>query len=146
MTRQEHKLAQALSGYARYYETLTAESVVELHDLVAPDLHFRDPFNDTRSAAAYERVLAKMFVDVVEPRFETLHTVLDGAVGYMKWRFAFQAKRGGTREVIGMSELHFDEGGRITKHIDFWDPASQLYEHVPVLGFVLRKVRERIAA
>jgi len=146
MTRQQTSMTTALEAYARYYETLTPETVADLHRLVSADIHFRDPFNDTRGAAAYERVLVKMFQDVMEPEFETLHTIVDGAIGYMKWRFAFRAKRGAAREVIGMTELHFDAQGRITKHIDFWDPASQLYEHVPILGFVLRKIREKVAA
>jgi len=136
----------SLTAYARYYETLTPETIGRLRALVAPDILFRDPFNETRGVAALERVLAKMFEDVVNPKFETLHMTTDGAVGYMKWRLIFGPKGDGRREVVGLTELHFDEAGRVTRHIDFWDPASQLYERIPVLGFVLRKIRRRIAA
>ena len=136
----------SLNAYARFYETLTPETIGRLRALVAPDIQFRDPFNETRGVAALERVLAKMFEDVVEPKFETLHTMTDGAVGYMKWRLVYRPKSGGQCELVGLTELHFDEAGRVTRHIDFWDPASQIYERIPVLGFVLRKIRRRIAA
>jgi len=136
----------SLTAYARFYETLTPETIGDLRTHVAPEIQFRDPFNDTRGVAALERVLAKMFEDVADPKFETLHTMADGAAGYMKWRLVFRPKSGGQREVVGLTELHFDEAGRVTSHIDFWDPAAQLYEHVPLLGFVLRRIRQRIAA
>lgn len=135
-----------LEAYARYYETLTPATIGELHRHVAPDFHFHDPFNETHGVVAYERVLSKMFDDVAAPRFEIEHAVLDGAIGYLKWRLFFLSRRGVAREIVGVSELHFDDEDRIARHVDHWDVASQLYEGVPILGFVLRRLRRRLAA
>ena len=135
-----------LAAYARFYETLTPQTVSAVREHVADGIRFRDPFNDTTGVAAYERILSKIFEDMAAPRFETLHMLGDGAVGYLKWRVRFRARNGAERAVVGVSELRFDAARRITEHLDYWDPASQLYEAVPVLGFVLRKIRERMAA
>jgi predicted ester cyclase len=136
----------SLDAYIRFYETLTPQTVGELQSHVTPDVHFQDPFNGVQGVAAYERVLKKMFEDLDKPRFEVLHAVLDGSTGYLKWRLAFRGKRGRERTITGMSELHFDGHGRVASHVDYWDAAAQLYEHVPVLGFILRKIRQRLAA
>lgn len=136
----------SLDAYIRFYETLTLQTVGELRTLVTPDVHFRDPFNDVQGVAGYERVLTKMFEDLDTPRFEIAHAVLDGSVGYLKWRFVFRVKRGRERAIVGMSELHFDADGRVARHVDYWDAAAQVYEHLPVLGFILRRIRRRIAA
>jgi len=136
----------SLDAYIRFYETLTPQTVGALRPLVAPDVHFRDPFNDVQGVDAYERVLAKMFKDLYEPRFEVRHAALDGAIGFLKWRLVFRGKRGRERTIIGMSELHFDADDRIALHVDYWDAAAQVYEHLPILGFLLRRIRRRIAA
>ena len=136
----------SLDAYIRFYETLTPQTVGELQSWVTPDVRFQDPFNDVRGVAAYARVLDKMFQDLDRPRFEVLHAVLDGSTGYLKWRLAFRGKRGRERSITGMSELHFDADGRVASHVDYWDTAAQLYEHLPVLGFILRKIRRRLAA
>jgi len=136
----------SLDAYIRFYETLTPKSVGELRSLVAPDVRFRDPFNDVQGVDAYERVLAKMFEDLDEPRFEVRHSALEGAIGFLTWRFVYRDKRGRERTIVGMSELHFDAEGRVALHVDHWDAAAQVYEHLPVLGIVLRRIRRRIAA
>jgi len=135
-----------LGAYARFCETLTPERIGALSRYVAPDIYFRDPFNETRGIAAYERVRKKMFDDIAEPAFEVEHAVLDGAIGYVNWRLGFRGRRGAAHEIVGVSELHFDAEGRIARHVDHWDVASQLYERVPLLGFVLRRIRRRLAA
>jgi len=135
-----------LDAYARFYETLTPERIGELSRHVAPDIYFRDPFNETRGIAAFERVLKKMFDDIAEPHFVIEHAALDGDVGYLNWRLRFRGKRRAAHEIVGVSELHFDAEGRIARHIDHWDVASQIYERVPLLGFVLRRIRRRLAA
>lgn len=135
-----------LDAYIRFYETLTPSRIGELRQLVAPDIYFRDPFNETHGVAAYERVLKKMFDDIDEPRFEIEHTVLDGAIGYLKWRLGYRDRRGVARDIVGVSQLHFDDEHRIVRHVDYWDAASQVYERLPVLGNVLRRIRRRIAA
>jgi hypothetical protein len=40
--------------------------------------------------------------------------------------------------------LRFDRAGRVVLHQDFWDPAAGFYEHLPVLGPVLRWIKSQI--
>jgi predicted ester cyclase len=136
----------SLDAYVRFYETLTPETTGALSSLVTPDVLFRDPFNDVQGVEAYERVLTKMFQDLDAPKFEVRHAVLDGEVGFLKWQLVYRGKRSRERRIVGMSELRFNEDGRVARHVDYWDAASQLYESVPLLGFILRLIRRRLAA
>jgi hypothetical protein len=43
-----------------------------------------------------------------------------------------------------MTMLRFDGEGRVVLHQDFWDPAAGFYEHLPVLGGVLRWIKSKI--
>lgn len=134
----------ALAAYARFFETLTPERIPGIAALVTADVRFKDPFNDVRGVADMIRVLEAMYRHGT-PGFE----VLDGATGahgaYLLWRFTNDPGRGGQPLVIvGMTALRIDADGRIREHVDHWDAASQFYESIPVLGWLIRRVKRRL--
>ena len=139
-------ISMQAAAYAAYFESVSPDNLEELRTLCAPDVRFRDPFNDVRGQDQIIRIFAKMYEDVAEPTFEVLDSAVSGSNSYIRWIFRFKNKKNGrTFSVDGMTEVHFDETGRVTAHLDHWDVASQLYEHLPVLGFVLRMIRRRLA-
>ncbi|MEZ5666331.1 MAG: nuclear transport factor 2 family protein [Alphaproteobacteria bacterium] len=134
----------AAAAYAAFFETLSADGLDRLDALCAPDVFFRDPFNEVVGVAAFRAVLAKMFRDVAAPRFAVTDRARSGRTVYLRWTFAFGRGRRSHR-IEGMSEVHFDAAGRVEKHIDHWD-GSEVYRLVPLLGAAIRLVRRRIAA
>ena len=86
-----------------------------------------------------------MFQRVSDPRFRVTSRAHDGALCFLRWDFTF---RRGQRDwrIAGVSEVRFDPSGRVVSHIDHWDAASQLYERLPVIGWVLRRLRGRLEA
>lgn len=133
---------QAIRRYAAFYETLTLDSLDHLEELCAPEVRFRDPFNDVIGVTAYRRVLEKMFAEVSAPRFVVEDCARSQEACYLRWTFRFEA-RGRPREIVGMSEVRFDGKGRVTSHVDYWDP-SLVYAMVPVLRTVLKLLRRRL--
>lgn len=129
-----------LAAYAACFEALTPSCIESLSALLSDDVRFRDPFSDVQGRQAVLDIFRHMFEAMEEPVF----TVLDQAVGeeacYLKWRFSGRIKAAGRREIeiIGMSEVVFDEKGLVSSHIDHWDAASQVFGLFPVLGPVLR--------
>jgi hypothetical protein len=45
---------------------------------------------------------------------------------------------------IGISHIVFDRDGRIALHQDFWEAASGLFEHIPLVGGLIRAIRQRM--
>ena len=43
-----------------------------------------------------------------------------------------------------ISQLRFDGDGRVAFHQDFWNAADGLYEHLPLLGNLIRRVKRRL--
>lgn len=137
---------QAAAAYIAFYETLTPRSLDRLTQLCTAEVRFRDPFNEVTGVAAYRAVLEKMFEDLVEPRFIVQDQACSGQVCYLRWTFTFRMSPKGAPWVIeGMSEVHFDAEGRVTDHLDHWDSGAQFYARLPVVGWLIRWVRRRIA-
>ena len=137
---------RALDGYIAFYEGLTPETLGILRNLCAEDVRFRDPFNDLRGIDAYIRVLEKMFEDVAAPQFRVSHKACDGNVCFLRWTFGYRPHADAPDKILeGMSEVHFDDAGLVIAHIDHWDPAGQIYESLPVIGWLLRIIRRRVS-
>jgi len=135
--------AAALAGYARFYETLTRERLRDLRGLVTADVGFKDPFNDVRGPDAMIRVMEGMF-ERGTPRFEVLDRAVSDRAGYLLWRYTSERNGRPPWVIEGMSELRFDDDGRVIEHVDHWDAAEQVYERLPVIGALVRWVKRRL--
>lgn len=143
---QQVALEAAVAAYIDFYESLTADRLGQLNKLCAPDVRFRDPFNDVTGVAAYRAVLARMFEELSAPRFEVADWALSGRVAYLRWDFTFKTRKASqTWHIEGMSEVHFDRRGRVTAHLDHWDSGGQFYARLPVLRHAINLVRKRLA-
>jgi predicted SnoaL-like aldol condensation-catalyzing enzyme len=140
--------SDAGAAYVRFYESLTRDTVGELARHVADDIHFKDPFNDVRGRAAYERLLVRMFDAVPDIKFVVTHRAVAGDVCFIRWRSVGTLPRLGSAPWVieGASELRFSDDGRVREHIDHWDAAAQFYERLPIVGPILRFIRRRVAA
>ena len=135
----------AARAYAAYFESLTPDRLNELEELCAPEIRFRDPFNEVIGVAALQRVFLKMYEDLDEPRFQVDDVAFSGAIAYLRWRMTFR-KLNRDWEIVGMSEVRFDDDARVAAHFDHWDAASQLYEKIPLVGAVIRILKRRLSA
>ena len=134
----------ALAAYARFFETLTPERLPALAALVTPDVRFKDPFNDVRGVDDMIRVLKTMYCHGT-PSFAVLDTAIGNQGAYLLWRFTNDPGKGGQPLVIvGMSAVRIAADGRIQEHIDHWDSGSQFYERIPILGWLIRRVKRRL--
>lgn len=127
------------------FETLTPSTVDALAALYADDARFRDPFNDVRGRDAVARIFSHMYSQIEAPRFEitSAQCVADGA--WLEWVMHFEM-RGRPQTIAGATRLRFDPQGLVVDHRDYWDAAQELYEKLPLIGFVVRCLRRRLAA
>lgn len=145
MRMQEHTCSAAVRDYIAFFEGLRPESLDELEQVFASDVHFKDPFNDVTGRAALRQIFEHMFTNTENPAFAVDHWLCDACTASLRWRFSCRLQ-GLTLTVTGMSFVRFDDQGNVTEHIDYWDPAAGVYEQVPVLGGLMRHLRRRLSA
>lgn len=135
-----------IARIVKLFEGLTREDVARLAAIYTADVRFKDPFNELRGLAGVQRVYAEMFVALEEPRFVVHDVAVAGDHCFLTWDFLFRQRRLGKRVVRGCSHLQLDADGRIAVHRDYWDAAEELYEHLPLVGALMRWLRRRLAA
>lgn len=137
---------QATHLLATFFETLSPQSVSQLHTLYDAQAKFKDPFNEVQGLPEIERIFRHMYVALDQPHFVITGQLVDGAQAFLTWEFRFRFKRFDTttlQTVRGASHVVFNEQGRVTLHRDYWDAAEELYEKLPVLGGVMRWLKKR---
>jgi hypothetical protein len=137
---------QATDNLAAFFETLSPQSVAQLHTVYDEQATFKDPFNEVQGLPEIERIFRHMYVALDQPHFVVTGQVVDGAQAFLTWEFRFRFKRFDTttlQAVRGASHVLFNAQGLVTMHRDYWDAAEELYEKLPVLGGVMRWLKKR---
>lgn len=112
----------------------------------APNMVFEDSFHRIEGTDAFCDYCANLYQNLSYCRFNFERCISQNNEAMLTWTmdYAHQRLRGGKNiSVEGASLLRFDD--KITYHRDFFDGGKLLYEHVPVLGSVIRKLKSRLA-
>lgn len=131
--------------YIDAFENLTPSTLQPLEDCFAEDARFVDPFNDVQGRRAVRTVFEHMFASCENPRFVVDECLVEDKLAYLRWQFSF-GNPASRRLVEGVSRVQFSPDGQVVEHRDYWDPASQIYENLPLLGSLFRALRKRLAA
>jgi steroid delta-isomerase len=137
----------SLQRYAAFFEQLNVDSLSQLASVMTEDVHFVDPFNDVHGIESVEKIFRHMFSSLQNSKFKVTHAALTGGSqpnGLIRWELS-SFLNGKPYNIIGMSELGFAADGRVNSHIDHWDAAQQFYERLPIIGWLLRTIRARLA-
>lgn len=148
---------ERIDALVHAFENLSPDRLDQLGQLYAPDVHFRDPFNDVKGLAAMRHIFEDMYVQLMAPRFAIRHVAAQGSTLYLAWDFDFSIRVMGqnrSQHIEGLSECRWRcdrlPDGRmqwlIHTHWDHWDSATQVYAQLPVVGNLVRWLRRRISA
>ena len=132
------------SAIVAWYEQLSPQTLPQLHQLYAPDAWFQDPFNRIQGTAEIEALFQRMFHTLQQPRFVVQERIEQADKAFLVWDFTF-LWQGKAMHIHGGTLLHFAPDGRVVNHRDYWDAAGELYEKIPLLGALLRRIKRHMA-
>lgn len=141
-------MSEFLRDYARRFATLDKDRLHLLGDLYSDDISFADPLHEIHGLANLRSYFSELYANVREVQFEfhAFDQVRDGK-GYLRWTMTFRhprLKRGELIAVQGCSHLLWTQG-KVFQHRDFFDAGAMIYEHLPVMGRVIRWLKRRLA-
>lgn len=149
-----HATTQAGSARVRaIFNTLGKHSLHLVDELYAADVLFVDPFHRIEGRDALRDYYRKMYANVQAIHFDFEgETTTPGEI-VLYWTMTYRHPRlngGGDVSLPGCSRLQFvmepssPDAGKLRLHRDYFDAGALLYEHVPLLGRVVRFLRERV--
>lgn len=139
-------MSVALLVFCREYQRLSADNLDVLREIYAPNIHFQDPGHQLNGINALVSYFEHLFSNVTHCRFEIEQVMEQESEALVRWqmRFAHPKLNGGhTICVPGMSHLRFSE--QIDFHRDYFDLGAMLYEHIPIMGTLVKTLKRRLS-
>jgi limonene-1,2-epoxide hydrolase len=140
-------MSDPLERFKIVFNQLHKDNLHRLDEIYTPDVRFRDPVHELQGLPALHDYYRRLYDGVASCQFTFETEVIQGAQGMLVWIMRFQHTRfraGETLELRGVSHLQFGDGGRIHHHRDYFDMGEFIYERVPVLGSIIRTIKNRL--
>ncbi|WMW82470.1 nuclear transport factor 2 family protein [Undibacterium cyanobacteriorum] len=128
-----------------WYATMSPQTLPRIDDFYTEQAYFKDPFNEVNERSKIKRIFEHMFETTENPSFIFDDCIISGDQAFLSWRFVF-GLRGKQYKVMGASHLRFASDGKVCMHRDYWDPAEELWEKLPILGAFIGWLRKKFVA
>ncbi|MCA9791397.1 MAG: nuclear transport factor 2 family protein [Candidatus Eremiobacteraeota bacterium] len=126
-----------------FFNQLRLETLDSLGEFYASEVVFEDPITRLDGVQALTDYYRAMYKEVLEISFAFTSMVEEGDSLMAAWTMRLRTRKlAGQRPIVveGISHLRFD-GERVVYHRDAFDMGAMVYEHIPILGWLIRLVK-----
>ncbi len=136
----------ALAAFKTLFAELDKSNLERIEEVFSSDIVFIDPFHEVRGIENLKTYYSSMYENLNSITFVFDEDIVEGNLAVITWTMIYshpKLKGGEELRVAGVSRLEF-EGDRVKVHRDYFDAGELLYEHVPVVGWAVRKIKQRL--
>lgn len=128
------------------YQSLGTDALAELEILYTEDVHFEDPAHALQGRKPLMLYFASLFSNLESCSFKFHQTLMSDTDIFMSWTMFIEHPklRNGAKIRVEGGSLLKTRNGQIYYHRDYFDMGAMLYENLPVLGLVVRKIKQRL--
>ena len=130
----------------KIFNELRADNTEILNEFYDENIVFEDPVGKIVGLGSMKSYYKNMYKDVTDIRFDFKETAKNKSVYFFKWNMwlATPNLNGGKGFFVsGVSEIHFADG-LVKYHRDYFDMGEMVYEKIPILGWLTRKIKGRL--
>lgn len=135
-----------LARFTRFYSTLDEQRLAELPEVYHREIRFIDPIKEHRGLHALDAYLRQSLSVLNYCYFAITDLQQNDQQAYACWHMTYahpRLRRGRVLTLEGVSQLRFAEQ-RIIYQRDYYDLGAMLYEHIPLLGQVVLRLKQRL--
>ena len=129
-----------------FYTHFNASKIPDLGEIYDAKVAFVDPLHKVDGLPALKAYFSHLCDDQGQYRFAITHKLVNQNQGFIRWVMHYSHPKlasGKPLQLVGGSLLHFDQ--RITAQEDFYDMGAMVYQHIPLLGWAVRKVNHHLS-
>ncbi len=132
--------------FEQLYSTLGLDSMALLSDVYHESVTFIDPITSHQGLPALEAYFKRLLSGSDMCQFTISRLQFTDTDGWVTWTMNFRHPRLNRSQWIAVEGVSIVDisGNRIVFQRDYYDLGEMLYEHVPLLGRVIRTLRERL--
>ncbi len=140
--------ALTLERLELFYRNMDSASLSQLPDIYHSQTVLIDPVGRHEGLNALRHYFEQLLAQTQYCRFDIQQTLTQGDEAVLFWQMIYahpRINKGQELTLDGTSHLRFMQN-RVIYQRDFYDLGAMLYEHIPLLGKVVKAVKSRLAS
>ncbi len=134
---------KTIKQFRDYFKELDLKDLESLHQIYADEIVFKDPIHEIRGIEDLKQYFAKLNKNLESGSFIFTDEAINHDKVYLSWKMKLSLKTPQKKiEVSGVSVLTIKD--RITRHEDYFDAGQLFYEHIPLLGSIIKFLKKKI--
>jgi len=134
-----------IASFKQLYQTFDEHTLTMLPKLYSDSVIFKDPIHHVSGLASLQSYFANFCSPETKCQFEFINEVLADDQAFFQWHMHYSNPKLNSGKTLTL------EGGTLIKftshiifHQDFYDMGAMIYQHLPVLGWVVKKINQRM--
>ena len=133
----------------KYFNELRADNLDILNGFYSEHAQFVDPVGSHKGLSSIKGYYGNVYKNVQNIEFRFHKILEDGNDCVAVWTMHLTAKglnKGKPTTLDGTSEFKFDQNGLVEYHRDYFDMNEFIYQYIPVLSFLTKKVNSALSS
>jgi hypothetical protein len=131
------------------FKNLNKDNLQLIEEFYDKDVKFIDPIGEIIGSQKIKKYYENMYKNVKVIRFEFSETLEENQTVVAFWSMYLETEKlnsGKGFTIEGNSIIRFNPEGKAVYHRDYFDLGAFIYERIPVLGFVIEKIKKNLEA
>ncbi len=144
----EINATERLDAVLNFYNNLSQNNLSSLPELYARNVEFIDPVHHMLGLEQLQQYFSHAYERLTSCQFVATAKIANQDQGCLSWVMTFSHEaigKGKPVSVHGCSVVHWNSEGKIAYHRDYYDLNEMVLQHIPVLGFITKKIRQKMA-
>ncbi len=134
---------ETLSTFKAYFSDLASAEIEILDELYAENVCFTDPLHEIHGRDALKAYFAKLNANLKAGGFVFTDESVVGDKAYLTWEMNIRLRR--PKKSVSASGISVIVlGDKILSHRDYFDAGELFYEHIPILGALIRYLKRKL--
>ncbi|MCL6416042.1 nuclear transport factor 2 family protein [Aestuariirhabdus sp. Z084] len=139
--------ATLIQQFKDFYSDFSNQPLSLIDQLYDPKVRFLDPIHEVDGRDQLKQYFSSVGADLVHCHFNFLDQIVDEKKAYFTWEMDYahpRIKNGTILRLSGVTRIGFAD--QILYHEDYYDMGAMLYRHLPLLGWTVRALNQRLAS
>lgn len=135
--------SELVEEFKRCYATFGRDTIAQLQKVYDPAITFIDPLHRIDGWPALEHYFAASAANLDYCRFDFVDSVVGESAAFFKWHMHYAHRKiakGKALSLVGATQIKFTH--TISYHEDFYDLGAMVYQHIPIIGLGIHKLRQ----
>ncbi|AWB65407.1 transcriptional regulator [Saccharobesus litoralis] len=136
-----------LTQFIECYEALGVEDFSSLTQVYHANVHFQDPIHQINGINDLTQYFQQLYTQVTACQFKVIEVLesKNNQQAAIYWQMTYQHKQLNAHKPITVEghSLLKTENDKVIYHRDYLDVGAMLYEHIPLLGSLVKTIKKR---